>query len=194
MPSERPTRPRPTNSSMNSAAPPAARRTRRRSPAGRASAASPDRPRGAPGRRRCRRGCPTSRSIVWRRSCSPIRAACMRSTSEVALQVRDQAGHVREPGEVGDGAALVVDEHERELLGGVRGVRPATSERSSSLLPEPLAPTSTPCGPTASAACLGRARAPRRRRPVSARAAPLRACGRGCRAWVSASSTEERRR
>ena len=39
---------------------------------------------------------------------------------QVALQVRDQAGHVREPREVGErGAALVVDEHERELLGRV---------------------------------------------------------------------------
>ena len=39
---------------------------------------------------------------------------------QVALQVRDQAGHVREPREVGErGAALVVDEHERQLLGRV---------------------------------------------------------------------------
>ena len=44
---------------------------------------------------------------------------------EVALQVGDQAGHVREPGEVGERrAALVVDEHERELLGGVGGGEP----------------------------------------------------------------------
>ena len=41
---------------------------------------------------------------------------------QVALQVGDQARHVREPGQVGEGgAALVVDEHERELLGAVGG-------------------------------------------------------------------------
>ena len=44
---------------------------------------------------------------------------------QVALQVGDQARHVRQPRELGEGgAALVVDEHEGQLLGPVGGGQP----------------------------------------------------------------------
>ena len=52
---------------------------------------------------------------------------------QVALQVGDQARDVREPRELGERrAALVVDEHERELLGRVRG-RQAGHQRAQQL-------------------------------------------------------------
>ena len=101
---------------------------------------------------------PASRSIRWRRSCSPSSASRMRSTrlrSRWRLVIRP--GGVRQPAELGErGAALEVDEHEAERRpASAASARPATSVRSSSLLPEPVAPTISPCGPMPpSADCL----------------------------------------
>ncbi len=104
---------------------------------------------------------------------------------EVALQVGDQARDVREPRRGRRTRRRPCSRRARTPAARARGVaaRPATSERSSSLLPEPVAPTSTPCGPMPpSAACLrsssstspsARA-ADRRAQRLGARAAPLR--------------------
>ena len=69
-------------------------------------------------------------------------------------QVGDHRGGVRQPVQRGEGrAALEVDEDEVERLGRVRErPAPSTSVRSSSDLPEPVAPISRPCGPMPSCA------------------------------------------
>ena len=93
---------------------------------------------------------PASRSSCWRRSSSPASEARIRSTRD-----RSSARLVMSPAvcgsrpQVGERrAALEVDEQHVEQLGRVPGGHArATSDRSSSLLPEPVAPTSTPCGP-----------------------------------------------
>ena len=132
MPSERPTRPRPTNRSMNS---------------GRAASSSAN------------SSTITSRSGIGGIDGSGVAARLVGDDvvevaglaqhrlaallladqrrvhavdeRQVALEVRDQAGHVREPRQVGERrAALVVDEHERELLGRVRA-RPGRRRASA---------------------------------------------------------------
>ena len=73
--------------------------------------------------------------------------------ADVVREVGDDAGDVRQARERRErGAALEVDQDHGQVLRRVGGGRPSTSVRSISDLPEPVAPTQSPCGPMPSCA------------------------------------------
>ena len=93
---------------------------------------------------------------------------------ELVGQVRDHGRDVRHAGEAEErGAALEVDEHEVQRLGRVGGGQTEhEGAQDSSLLPDPVAPMQSPCGPLPPSADSFRSRttaAPRSSTPIGTR-------------------------
>ena len=160
---------------------------------------------------------PAARSSSWRRISSPCeRVLHPVDQRQLVGEVGDDRAGVRQPVQAEEGgAALEVDQHEVERSPSECVTASAsTSVRSSSLLPEPVAPMSRPCGPMPSWADSLRSSstglpsgrdADRHPQPVAvAAAAPRRAPGRartGRRApaarsapWSAPSGCSPRRR
>ena len=128
----------------------AARRTRRRPRAAPASAGS-----SWPAVRRAAAysavpvRLPAARSSSWRRVISPARASAMRSTrcssSARFVMTADTCGRAPRPRKVAP--PLKSTSTRFRSADECVATRPRTSVLSSSLLPEPVAPTQRPCGP-----------------------------------------------